>query len=79
MAANCPMRVEARIEEELDKPFATVESGELGNAKRIVDAAARYVEFCKSSVPYGLKLAGLKMVLDCAHGATYKVGPGGVR
>ena len=70
-----PDEMEARIEEELDKPFQTVESGELGNAKRIVDAAARYVEFCKSSVPYGLKLAGLKVVLDCAHGATYKVGP----
>ena len=67
--------VEAEIEHELDQPFATVESGELGNAKRIVDAAGRYVEFCKSSVPYGLKLAGLKIVLDCAHGATYKVGP----
>ena len=52
-----------------------MESGELGNAKRIVDAAGRYVEFCKSSVPYGLKLAGLKIVLDCAHGATYKVAP----
>ena len=70
-----PDEVEMRIEEELDRPFQTVESGELGNAKRIVDAAARYVEFCKSSVPYGLKLAGLKVVLDCAHGATYKVGP----
>lgn len=70
-----PDAVEAQIEHELDQPFATVESGELGNAKRIVDAAGRYVEFCKSSVPYGLKLAGLKIVLDCAHGATYKVGP----
>ena len=70
-----PDEVEAQIEAELDKPFETVESGELGNAKRIVDAAARYVEFCKSSVPYGLKLAGLKIVLDCAHGATYKVAP----
>lgn len=70
-----PDEVEARIEAELDRPFETVESRELGNAKRIVDAAGRYVEFCKSSVPYGLKLAGLKIVLDCAHGATYKVAP----
>src|SRR5579871_927679 len=70
-----PDEVESAIEAELDKPFETVESGELGNAKRIVDAAGRYVEFCKSTVPYGLKLAGLKIVLDCAHGATYKVGP----
>jgi phosphoglucosamine mutase len=70
-----PDAVEAEIEAELDKPFETVESAELGNAKRIVDAAGRYVEFCKSTVPYGLKLAGLKIVLDCAHGATYKVAP----
>ena len=70
-----PDEVEAEIEAELGKPFETVESGELGSAKRIVDAAARYVEFCKSTVPYGLKLAGLKVVLDCAHGATYKVAP----
>ncbi|MGE5624563.1 MAG: phosphoglucosamine mutase [Bacillota bacterium] len=70
-----PDDVEQRIEEELEKPFETVESGQLGNAKRISDAGARYVEFCKSTVPYGLKLAGLKIVLDCAHGATYKVAP----
>ena len=70
-----PDEVEKRIEDELEKPFHTVESGELGSAKRIVDAGARYVEFCKSTVPYGLKLAGLKVVLDCAHGATYKVAP----
>jgi phosphoglucosamine mutase len=70
-----PDEVESRIEAELERPFETVESGELGNAKRIADAPARYVEFCKSSVPYGFKLAGLKVVLDCAHGATYKVGP----
>lgn len=71
-----PDEVEKRIEEELDKPFQTVESVELGNAKRIADAASRYVEFCKSTVPYGLKLAGMKVVLDCAHGATYKAAPG---
>ena len=70
-----PDAVEERIELELERPFETVESGVLGNAKRIVDAGARYVEFCKSTVPYGLKLAGLKVVLDCAHGATYKVAP----
>jgi len=70
-----PDQVEQSIEAELDKPFETVESIELGNAKRIADAGARYVEFCKSTVPFGLKLAGLKIVLDCAHGATYKVAP----
>jgi len=71
-----PDEVEMQIEAELDKPFETVESVELGNAKRIADAPSRYVEFCKSTVPYGLKLAGLKVVLDCAHGATYKAAPG---
>jgi phosphoglucosamine mutase len=70
-----PDAVELAIEAELDRPFETVESHQLGNAKRITDAGARYVEFCKSTVPYGLKLAGLKIVLDCAHGATYKVAP----
>ncbi|HEY3643741.1 MAG TPA: phosphoglucosamine mutase, partial [Gammaproteobacteria bacterium] len=71
-----PDAVELAIEEELDRPFETVDSHQLGNAKRIADAGARYVEFCKSTVPYGLKLAGMKVVLDCAHGATYKVAPG---
>ncbi len=71
-----PDEVELSIEAELERPFETVESGELGNAKRIADAPARYVEFCKSTVPYGLKLAGLKVVLDCANGATYKAAPG---
>jgi phosphoglucosamine mutase len=71
-----PDAVEIAIEEELDRPFETVDSHQLGNAKRIADAGARYVEFCKSTVPYGLKLAGLKVVMDCAHGATYKVAPG---
>ena len=70
-----PDAVEERVEAELDKPFETVDSAVLGNAKRIVDAGARYVEYCKTTVPYGLKLAGLKLVLDCAHGATYKVAP----
>ena len=70
-----PDAVEERIEAEIDRPFETVDSAVLGNAKRIVDAGARYVEFCKTTVPYGLKLAGLKLVLDCAHGATYKVAP----
>ena len=70
-----PDAVEERIEAELDKPFETVDSAGLGNAKRIVDAGARYVEYCKTTVPYGLKLAGLKLVLDCANGATYKVAP----
>ncbi|HSC48004.1 MAG TPA: phosphoglucosamine mutase [Gammaproteobacteria bacterium] len=70
-----PDSVESRIEAELERPFETVDSSRLGNAKRLEDAAARYVEFCKSSVPYSFKLPGLKIVLDCAQGATYKVAP----
>src|SRR5215472_8398581 len=61
-----PDGVEARIEAELDRPFETVDSGRLGNAKRLEDAGGRYVEFCKSCVPYSFKLSGLKIVLDCA-------------
>ena len=67
--------VEQAIEEELDRPFATVASEQLGKAMRIDDALTRYAEFCKASVPDTLSLAGLKIALDCAHGATYSVAP----
>ena len=67
--------VELRIESELERPFATVDSALLGGVRRMQDAAARYVEFCKSSVDQDLTLAGLRLVLDCAHGATYRVAP----
>ncbi|MFT5138688.1 MAG: phosphoglucosamine mutase [Lysobacterales bacterium] len=70
-----PDDVEHAIEAELDKPFLTVDSAELGKAERIDDAAGRYIEFCKSTVPYGTNLRGLKLVVDCANGSTYKVGP----
>ena len=70
-----PDATEAAIEAELEQPFSTVESSALGNAKRIDDAAGRYIEFCKSSVPFGLSLKGLRVVVDCAHGATYQVAP----
>ncbi|MNC12409.1 Phosphoglucosamine mutase [compost metagenome] len=63
------------IEELLDAPMGVVESAQLGKAARINDAAGRYIEFCKSSVPTSTDFAGLKLVLDCAHGATYKVAP----
>ena len=52
-----------------------VESSKLGKVSRINDAAGRYIEFCKSSVPTSTDFAGLKLVVDCAHGATYKVAP----
>jgi phosphoglucosamine mutase len=67
--------LEAAIEAELDKPFTTVESERLGKASRVTDAMARYAEFCKSTVPDDFVLTGLKLVLDCAHGATYQVAP----
>ncbi len=67
--------VEFAIEAELEKPMQLVDSEKLGKAKRIEDARARYVEFCKSTFPNDLDLRGLKIVLDCANGATYKVAP----
>lgn len=70
-----PDDVESMIEELLDQPMSVVESAHLGKASRVNDAAGRYIEFCKSSVPTSTSLAGLKIALDCAHGATYKVAP----
>jgi len=67
--------VEYEIEQELEKPFECVTSRELGKAHRVVDAAGRYIEFCKSTVASGIDLSGLKLVVDCAHGATYHIAP----
>ncbi|MDG1075003.1 MAG: phosphoglucosamine mutase [Methylophilaceae bacterium] len=67
--------IEYAIEGELDKPMQVMDSAKLGKAKRIDDAAGRYIEFCKSTFPNNMDLRGLKMVLDCAHGATYHVAP----
>ena len=67
--------VEAAIEEELQGPFTTVASGKLGKVVRVRDALTRYGEFCKASVPDTFKLGGMKIALDCAHGATYQVAP----
>ncbi|HVV98272.1 MAG TPA: phosphoglucosamine mutase [Rhodanobacteraceae bacterium] len=67
--------VELAIERELEAPFATVESRAIGKVVRIEDAAARYAEFCKSTVPASFSLRGLSIVLDCAHGATYQIAP----
>ena len=66
---------EERIEELLERPLETVGPDALGKAERIVDAAGRYIEFCKSTVPACPSLAGLKIAVDCAHGATYHVAP----
>ncbi len=70
-----PDAVELEIEAELDRPFTCVESRQLGKARRLDDAAGRYVEFCKSTFPAELDLRGLKLVVDCAHGAAYHVAP----
>jgi len=70
-----PDELELMIEELIDMPMTVVESEQLGKASRINDAAGRYIEFCKSSVPTSTDFSGLKIVLDCAHGATYKVAP----
>lgn len=67
--------VELAIEAALDQPIVTVDSDKLGKAVRIVDAAGRYIEFCKATLPEGISLRGLKLVVDCAHGATYHIAP----
>jgi phosphoglucosamine mutase len=73
--AKLPDDIEHAIEAELEKPMQVMDSANLGKARRIDDAAGRYVEFCKSTFPNDMDLRGLKIVLDCAHGATYHVAP----
>lgn len=68
-----PDDIERAIEAGLDSPIVTMPSARLGKAWRIDDAAGRYIEFCKSSFPYELDLRGLKLVVDCAHGAAYHI------
>lgn len=70
-----PDEVELMIEELMDAPMQVVESEQLGRASRIDDAAGRYVEFCKSSVPTSSDFSGMKVVIDCGHGATYRIAP----
>ncbi|MCI0508322.1 MAG: phosphoglucosamine mutase [Gammaproteobacteria bacterium] len=67
--------IELAIETEIGKQFTCVSSSKLGKAERIDDASGRYIEFCKSTVPLGMELKGMKIVVDCAHGATYQVAP----
>ncbi|MDR2924869.1 MAG: phosphoglucosamine mutase [Azoarcus sp.] len=70
-----PDAVEAEIEALLEDGMSCVESARLGRAQRIDDAAGRYIEFCKSTFPNELDLRGLKIALDCAHGAAYHIAP----
>lgn len=74
-----PDDIEEAIEAMLDQPMDCVESAELGKARRINDAAGRYIEFCKSTFPAHLGLDGYKIVVDCANGATYHIAPNVLR
>ncbi|WP_248638029.1 phosphoglucosamine mutase [Citrobacter koseri] len=74
-----PDEVEEAIEAEMEKEITCVDSSELGKASRIVDAAGRYIEFCKGTFPNELSLNELKIVVDCANGATYHIAPNVLR
>lgn len=70
-----PDEIELAIEAAIDEPMVCVAPAELGRARRIDDARGRYIEFCKSTFPNDLDLRGLKIVVDCAHGAAYHTAP----
>lgn len=70
-----PDAIEQAIEAELEQPLRVMPSARLGRARRINDAAGRYIEFCKSTFPNALDLRGFRIIVDCAHGATYHVAP----
>ena len=70
-----PDDIEKKIEHYIDAPMTTVDSSILGKARRIGDAAGRYIEFCKASIPTRLDFSGMTIVVDCAHGATYHIAP----
>jgi phosphoglucosamine mutase len=70
-----PDAVELAIEAELERPMQCVAPDKLGRAKRLDDAQGRYIEFCKSTFPTEFDLRGLKIVVDCAHGAAYHIAP----
>ena len=73
--SKLPDAVEMEIEARVDQPMGCAESARLGKARRIDDAAGRYVEFCKSTFPNELDLRELRIVLDCANGAAYHIAP----
>ncbi|MEI6145564.1 MAG: phosphoglucosamine mutase [Methylococcales bacterium] len=70
-----PDDIEEKIEHYIDAPMTTVDSSKLGKARRLNDAAGRYIEFCKASIPTRLEFSSMKIVVDCAHGATYHIAP----
>lgn len=67
--------IEHEIEKYIDEPLQTVSSTDLGKAKRVNDAPGRYIEFCKSTISSRMRLTGMRILLDCANGATYHVAP----
>ena len=67
--------IEIAIEDMIDQPLEMVESLQIGKASRMDDARGRYIEFCKSSIPFNTNLHGMKIVVDCANGATYHIAP----
>ena len=73
--SKLPENIELEIEKEIDKKLQIVASVDLGKASRIHDAPGRYIEFCKSTIPSLTRLTGLKIVVDCANGATYHIAP----
>jgi len=73
--SKLPDAVELEIEAMIDQPMTTVSSDRLGKAMRIEDARGRYIEFCKASIPSSMDFRGMKIVVDCAHGATYHIAP----
>jgi phosphoglucosamine mutase len=73
--AKLPDQMEGAIERELARPLKCMSSARLGKARRIDDAAGRYIEFCKSTFPASLDLRGRRIVVDCAHGAAYHIAP----
>jgi phosphoglucosamine mutase len=70
-----PDEIEAAIEAQMDQPMGCNEAAKLGKVWRVDDAGGRYIEFCKSTFPSQLDLKGVRLVLDCAHGAAYNVAP----
>ncbi len=70
-----PDEVEIEIEKQLEQPLTVVDSDKIGKVERVTDAAGRYIEFCKSTIPTKIRLNDLKIVVDCAHGATYHIAP----
>jgi phosphoglucosamine mutase len=73
--AKLPDETEAAIEAAMESPIETASSRQIGRVKRVDDAAGRYIEFCKSTFPNDLDLRGMRIVVDCAHGAAYHIAP----